>query len=107
MFTQLQSLFFFKQKPAYEMRISDWSSDVCSSDLEFLGIEPHHQLSHSRLPIGGIFVADHFTVGMQPRNPAPIGCRQDQFELARFASQHQRYAAEQRDRKSTRLNSSH
>src|SRR3546814_7316235 len=32
--------FFFKQKTAYEMRISDWSSDVCSSDLEedaFLG----------------------------------------------------------------------
>src|SRR3546814_5157910 len=26
-------LFFFKQKTAYEMRISDWSSDVCSSDL--------------------------------------------------------------------------
>src|SRR3546814_9585519 len=25
---------FFKQKTAYEMRISDWSSDVCSSDLE-------------------------------------------------------------------------
>src|SRR3546814_1334948 len=29
--------FFFKQKTAYEMRISDWSSDVCSSDLESLG----------------------------------------------------------------------
>src|SRR3546814_16723076 len=29
----LLSLFFFKQKSAYEMRISDWSSDVCSSDL--------------------------------------------------------------------------
>src|SRR3546814_10923814 len=29
----VMSLFFFKQKPAYEMRISDWSSDVCSSDL--------------------------------------------------------------------------
>src|SRR3546814_19196102 len=28
-------LFFFKQKTAYEMRISDWSSDVCSSDLGF------------------------------------------------------------------------
>src|SRR3546814_5695128 len=28
-------VFFFKQKTAYEMRISDWSSDVCSSDLEF------------------------------------------------------------------------
>src|SRR3546814_15290306 len=27
------NLFFFKQKTAYEMRISDWSSDVCSSDL--------------------------------------------------------------------------
>src|SRR3546814_1724167 len=27
-------LFFIKQKTAYEMRISDWSSDVCSSDLD-------------------------------------------------------------------------
>src|SRR3546814_4458310 len=27
--------FFFKQKTAYEMRISDWSSDVCSSDLRW------------------------------------------------------------------------
>src|SRR3546814_10163676 len=29
-------VFFFKQKTAYEMRISDWSSDVCSSDLRWL-----------------------------------------------------------------------
>src|SRR3546814_10827250 len=29
--------FFFKQKTAYEMRISDWSSDVCSSDLRNSG----------------------------------------------------------------------
>src|SRR3546814_2830428 len=29
----LHVFFFFKQKTAYEMRISDWSSDVCSSDL--------------------------------------------------------------------------
>src|SRR3546814_6946791 len=28
-----ETFFFFKQKTAYEMRISDWSSDVCSSDL--------------------------------------------------------------------------
>src|SRR3546814_10896789 len=35
--------FFFKQKTAYEMRISDWSSDVCSSDL-FATLEP---------PLGG------------------------------------------------------
>src|SRR3546814_1143939 len=32
--------FFFKQKTAYEMRISDWSSDVCSSDLQRLGTRP-------------------------------------------------------------------
>src|SRR3546814_1441726 len=30
-------VFFFKQKTAYEMRISDWSSDVCSSDLKQIG----------------------------------------------------------------------
>src|SRR3546814_14741242 len=32
--------FFFKQKTAYEMRISDWSSDVCSSDLWALRAAP-------------------------------------------------------------------
>src|SRR3546814_11847875 len=30
----IDCIFFFKQKTAYEMRISDWSSDVCSSDLK-------------------------------------------------------------------------
>src|SRR3546814_6205293 len=37
--------FFFKQKTAYEMRISDWSSDVCSSDLEphLVGDDHHGQ----------------------------------------------------------------
>src|SRR3546814_15430352 len=34
--------FFFKQKTAYEMRISDWSSDVCSSDLEV-----YHYITHA------------------------------------------------------------
>src|SRR3546814_12570210 len=34
--------FFFKQKTAYEMRISDWSSDVCSSDLEDSGLVKQH-----------------------------------------------------------------
>src|SRR3546814_3840583 len=33
MSSELLLFFFFKQKTAYEMRISDWSSDVCSSDL--------------------------------------------------------------------------
>src|SRR3546814_12270737 len=37
-------IFFFKQKTAYEMRISDWSSDVCSSDLsaEPSSLDPHY-----------------------------------------------------------------
>src|SRR3546814_17402139 len=34
-------IFFFKQKTAYEMRISDWSSDVCSSDLPDFGAFPN------------------------------------------------------------------
>src|SRR3546814_8579952 len=37
--------FFFKQKTAYEMRISDWSSDVCSSDLR---LEPAAKLIDQR-----------------------------------------------------------
>src|SRR3546814_5366462 len=35
-------IFFFKQKTAYEMRISDWSSDVCSSDLGRQGSKRPH-----------------------------------------------------------------
>src|SRR3546814_7282086 len=35
-------VFFFKQKTAYEMRISDWSSDVCSSDLPADPVHPRH-----------------------------------------------------------------
>src|SRR3546814_2397377 len=34
LFVSMLFFFFFKQKTAYEMRISDWSSDVCSSDLQ-------------------------------------------------------------------------
>src|SRR3546814_2268393 len=39
--------FFFKQKTAYEMRISDWSSDVCSSDL------PRNEVWMTRLNVIG------------------------------------------------------
>src|SRR3546814_10026793 len=38
LFVGLFFIFFFKQKTAYEMRISDWSSDVCSSDLYTVAI---------------------------------------------------------------------
>src|SRR3546814_7318850 len=48
-------VFFFKQKTAYDMRISDWSSDVCSSDLA----EAQHRAGHiERLPDGLSLVAD-------------------------------------------------
>src|SRR3546814_3118334 len=39
--------FFFKQKTAYEMRISDWSSDVCSSDLDYQQDRPGGIRCHS------------------------------------------------------------
>src|SRR3546814_3401348 len=51
-------LFFFKQKTAYEMRISDWSSDVCSSDLgecEGVSLAERAML----LPDDGIDLRDH------------------------------------------------
>src|SRR3546814_10670925 len=40
MFICSHNFLFFKQKTAYEMRISDWSSDVCSSDLDVDGERP-------------------------------------------------------------------
>src|SRR3546814_7883956 len=56
--------FFFKQKTAYEMRISDWSSDVCSSDLVSITGSPVSLLritqlagSPCRLLVGSIFLA--------------------------------------------------
>src|SRR3546814_3303308 len=46
----LMFVFFFKQKTAYEMRISDWSSDVCSSDLCFgFVVEPVRTRRHNDL----------------------------------------------------------
>src|SRR3546814_9641390 len=51
-------VFLFKQKTAYEMRISDWSSDVCSSDLadqdlrRVLVLDPAEPYVRGRLPHG-------------------------------------------------------
>src|SRR3546814_8213973 len=47
-------LFVFKQKTAYEMRMSDWSSDVCSSDLaanELIGIVEQNRIIDPRIGI--------------------------------------------------------
>src|SRR3546814_2157456 len=53
--------FFFKQMTAYEMRISDWSSDVCSSDLV-------HQVYHKKNPIWSFTV-----VGRPPQEDTSFG----------------------------------
>src|SRR3546814_6063079 len=47
----LRMFFFFKQKTAYEMRISDWSSDVCSSDLRHTA-NLFNFAAGNRLPVG-------------------------------------------------------
>src|SRR3546814_9761066 len=48
--------FFFKQKTAYEMRISDWSSDVCSSDLTAVAVRvtPVGQVAGRQQQIGPV-----------------------------------------------------
>src|SRR3546814_4397274 len=54
-------VFFFKQKTAYEMRISDWSSDVCSSDLiqaiwtaDFRRLETHY--NDQKFTLGSLYI---------------------------------------------------
>src|SRR3546814_4081364 len=42
LFFVIDFFFFFKQKTAYELRISDWSSDVCSSDLIVQRLRPSY-----------------------------------------------------------------
>src|SRR3546814_17049353 len=56
-------LFFFKQKTAYEMRISDWSSDVCSSDLV-------DGAAHLRRPI--LVVPDDHRRAVAPQDLRPV-----------------------------------
>src|SRR3546814_5078532 len=49
--------FFFKQKPEYEMRISDWSSDVCSSDLASLQLSGLQQAIEQQIERGRANIA--------------------------------------------------
>src|SRR3546814_4066561 len=58
-------LFFFKQKTAYEMRISDWSSDVCSSDLDRVAriADGVHRMAES----------DHDLLALHPRADVGFG----------------------------------
>src|SRR3546814_20963803 len=69
--------FFFKQKTAYEMRISDWSSDVCSSDL-------HNPDRPWRIETGNQ-IGERRAAGRPPLDPARDGVRipiEDDADLA-------------------------
>src|SRR3546814_406796 len=67
----LMYFFFFKQKTAYEMRISDWSSDVCSSDLEHRSIVPNVFLVETAAPGSFRFKLNgEETIEMLGENPA-------------------------------------
>src|SRR3546814_3426608 len=71
-FVGLIFFFFFKQKTAYEMRISDWSSDVCSSDL--LAGARHITLAGSIAYVttdAGLVVLD-LTVPLEPKVTAQL-----------------------------------
>src|SRR3546814_4246179 len=63
--------FFFKQKTAYEMRISDWSSDVCSSDLPFRDTRSVRRIQEhgasQGLPAGFGIAADALVLPCRPR----------------------------------------
>src|SRR3546814_1956709 len=73
------SFFFFKQKTAYEMRISDWSSDVCSSDL-FHNARPVHMPADLK-ELCSLFMCPPKTG--KPRRPTPEngGRNSDRFNI--------------------------
>src|SRR3546814_4493790 len=99
--------FFFKQKTAYEMRISDWSSDVCSSDLrifnEFDLFPGGRQgaVHDTSLVDRGVMAEPAGDHQHRNLNPLRILCRRSLAEMG------PRTDELLQDRKCTRLNSSH
>src|SRR3546814_7755678 len=63
--------FFFKQKTAYEMRISDWSSDVCSSDL-IANVDFLRHAADVDGPAGQVVDANAQSL---PHDPRPVDVR--------------------------------
>src|SRR3546814_6311565 len=61
----VSDIFFFKQETAYEMRISDWSSDVCSSDLPKRKLVDFRVADDALLDIGDELTVDHFLAGQR------------------------------------------
>src|SRR3546814_7376602 len=72
------AFFFFKQKTAYEMRISDWSSDVCSSDLRPGLTSPHAGINRAE---GGLF--SRLRDGSDPGRRSVHGLRKQRPPAAR------------------------
>src|SRR3546814_6266782 len=92
--------FFFKQKTAYELRISDWSSDVCSSDLARAGDDPGKCRQSEERDAGG--------GGVAPDRQAGGAARDGRSARSRTSGRgRDRGRPAAGDRKSTRLNSSH
>src|SRR3546814_1468294 len=84
-------VFFCKQKTAYEMRISDWSSDVCSSDLEgdFVELKLHlgavlsNRFPHRRdAPLDGRRAEGHGASEAQTRAVASVAYGEDHIAHA-------------------------
>src|SRR3546814_8669992 len=100
---------FFKQKTAYEMRISDWSSDVCSSDLGRL--EAVRKISFSVDQGQIVALVGSNGAGKSTTLKAIIGLMMPASGTLRFEGRDITSmgpaARVQADRKSTRLNSSH
>src|SRR3546814_10041756 len=96
-------VFFFKQKTAYEMRISDWSSDVCSSDLVWPLAGPLRAARGARHTVYAITDRRLFILELYPRR------RLRSFAPAELEAPRVQDRGKGRgeDRKSTRLNSSH
>src|SRR3546814_4681357 len=97
--------FFFKQKTAYEMRISDWSSDVCSSDLGS-GARLIFTCGFDSVPSDlGVFFLQELA---RERFGAPAKTVKGRIRrLVGGLSGGTLASGRARDRKSTRLNSSH
>src|SRR3546814_13606022 len=71
--------FFFKQKTAYEMRISDWSSDVCSSDLR--EVEPPVPIGRERAAISDRELVDRVTDARCGRGDDVIECQPQRSQV--------------------------
>src|SRR3546814_9526363 len=100
---------YFKQKTAYELRISDGSSDVCSSDL-FVALSAQPAgMSRYFLPLA--LVAAPLSAQDHPAdNVSEARLRADIDTLVGFGTRHtlsEQDNPQRGDRKSTRLNSSH